>query len=106
MYEIFIKICSFQLVIHAFRKLFKHYSAVSLFQLELMLGIFRQCNSLPETLFYKTMTQPSLIFIFKIKTCTTFTKDFKKCLCIHKKLKFSCMCLKFPVSVHEYACTV
>ena len=80
MYGIFIQTCSFQLVIHAFRKLFIHYSAVSLFQLELIfaldVGYFRQCNSLPETLVYKTITQPSLIFIFKIKTCTTFTKDF------------------------------
>ena len=32
-----------------------------------MLGIFRQCNSLQETLVYKTMTQPSLIFFFQNK---------------------------------------
>ena len=36
MYGIFIQTCSFQLVIHAFRKLFIHYSVVSLFQLELI----------------------------------------------------------------------
>ena len=35
-----------------------------------------RCNSLPQTLVYKIMTQPGLVFIFKIKkTCTTLTKD-------------------------------
>ena len=39
MYEIFIQTCSFQLVIHAFRNFFIHYSAVSLFQFELIFAL-------------------------------------------------------------------